>query len=122
MHRDPRPVKLLAWLGDGEIDLAAWAHECRRLYRRRWKAEDAIRFLKTELGLERVQVMSWRALQHTMALAALAMTIAALAAAESKAWCTELIRRGRARRAKAGFLLYRIRRGIAHLLQRDPLL
>jgi len=119
---DPRPIKLLAWLGEEDIDALAWTHECRRLYRRRWKAEDGIRFLKTELGLERVRVMSWRALQHMMALAALAMTIIALAAAEPKAWLTELIRRGRARRAKAEFLFYRIRRGIAHLLRLEPLL
>ncbi len=119
---DPRPIKLLASLGDGDFDLAAWTYECRRLYRRRWKAEDAIRFLKTELGLERVRVMSWRALQHMMALAALAMTLVALAAGEPERWLTELIHRGRARRARAEFLFYRIRRGIAHLLRLHPLL
>ena len=119
---DPRPVKLLAWLGDGDVDRARWTRRCQQLYRRRWKAEDAIRFLKMELGLEQVRVMSWRGLEHMMALVALGMTIVALAASEPEAWVTEVIRRGRARRAKAKFLYYRIRRGIAHLLRLEPLL
>jgi hypothetical protein len=119
---DPRPVKLLAWLGQDGIDCARWRRRCQQLYRRRWKAEDAIRFLKMELGLEQVRVLSWRALQHMMALVALAMTIIALAASEPEEWLTEVIRRGRARRAPAEFLYYRIRRGVAHLLRMDPLL
>jgi len=119
---DPRPVKLLAWLGDGLGDHERWTRRCQQLYRRRWKAEDAIRFLKVELGLEQVRVLSWRGLQHMMALVALAMTIVALAASEPEEWVTEVIRRGQARRAKAEFLYYRIRRGIAHLLRLEPLL
>ncbi len=119
---DPRPVKLLAWLGDGDVDPEQWARRCQQLYRRRWKAEDAIRFLKMELGLEQVRVMSWRGLQHMMALVALGMTVIALAASEPEAWVTEVIRRGRARRARAEFLFYRIRRGVAYLLRLEPLL
>ena len=119
---DPRPVKLLAWLGDGDVDRARWTHRCQQLYRRRWKAEDAIRFLKMELGLEQVRVLSWRGLQHMMALVALGMTIIALAASEPQEWVAEVIRRGRARRAPAEFRYYRIRRGIAHLLRLEPLL
>jgi hypothetical protein len=119
---DPCPVKLLAWLGGEAADPARWTRRCQQLYRRRWKAEDAIRFLKMELGLEQVRVLSWRGLQHMMALVALGMTIIALAASEPEEWVTEVIRRGRARRAKATFLYYRIRRGIAHLLRFEPLL
>jgi hypothetical protein len=119
---DPRPLKLLAWLGDGPLDLAHWTRQCLHLYRRRWKAEDAIRFLKTDLGLERVRVLSWRALQHMMALAALAMTLVALMALEPQAWLTKLIAAGRPRRAPTDFLFYRIRLAVAHLLRLDPLL
>jgi len=119
---DPRPVKLLAWLGDGDVDRGRWTRRCQQLYRRRWKAEDAIRFLKMELGLEQVRVLSWRGLQHMMALVALGMTIIALAASEPQEWVTEVIRCGRARRAPAKFLYYRIRRGVAHLLRLEPLL
>jgi len=115
-------VKLLAWFGDEADDPAQWTRRCQQLYRRRWKAEDAIRFLKGELGLERVRVISWHGLHHMMALVALAMTIIALGAADPEAWVTEVIRRGRARRAKAKFLYYRIRRGIAYLLRLEPLL
>ena len=96
--------------------------EYQQLYRRRWKAEDAIRFLKMELGLVRVRVLSWRGLQRMMALVALGMTIIALAASEPEEWVTELIRRGRARGAPAEFRYYRIRRGIAHVLRIEPLL
>jgi Transposase DDE domain len=119
---DPRPIKLLAWLGEEPFDLDHWTHECRRLYRRRWKAEDAIRFLKTDLALERVRVLSWRALQHMIGLAALAMTLIALMALEPTAWLTKLLACGRPRRAPAEFLFYRIRLAVAHLLKLDPLL
>jgi len=119
---DPCPVKLLAWLGDGDMDRPRWTRRCQQLYRRRWKAEDGIRFLKTALGLEQVRVMSWRGLQHMMALAALAMTIVALAASEPREWVTEVIRYGKPRRAEAELLYYRIRNGIAHLLLWEPLL
>lgn len=118
---DPRPIKLLAWLdADGE-DLLRQCRRCRRLYHRRWKAEDGIRFLKSALGLEKVRVMSWRGLHHMMALALLAMTIIALTTLEPPQWCAQLIRQGRSRNVDADFLFYRIFRGIAHLLQRHPL-
>jgi hypothetical protein len=118
---DPRPLKLLAWLGEEDTEVRQ-AQRCRHLYFLRWRAEDGIRFLKTGLGLERVRVMNWRRLQHMMALALLAMTIVALASEEPYAWRTELIRRGRSRRVPAQFLFYRILRGIAYLLLHDPLL
>ena len=119
---DPRPLKLLAWLGEGQLDLEAWAHRCRCLYRRRWAAEDGIRFLKSEVSLERVRVMSWRALEHMMNVAALTMTIIALIAREPIEWLTELLRAGGPRRTKADFLFYRIRRSLAHLLPLNPCL
>ena len=118
---DPRPIKLLAWLGQKDTDLHQAQH-VRHLYLRRWRAEDGIRFLKTGLGLERVRVMTWRRLQHLMALALLAMTLVALASEEPHAWRTELIRRGRSRRGPAQFLFYRILKGIAYLLLHHPLL
>ena len=117
---DPHPIKLLAWLGEKDTDLRRAQH-VRHLYLRRWRAEDGIRFLKTGLGLESVRVMSWRRLQHMMALAVLAMTVIALAMAQPHSWRTALIGQGRSRQVPADFLFYRILRGIAHLLLRGPL-
>jgi hypothetical protein len=121
-HRrnDPRPIKLLAWLGDKATCLRS-ARRCRRLYFRRWRAEDGIRFLKSGLGLETVRVMTWHRLEHMITLAVLAMTLVALAAQQPTPWRTALVERGRSRQVHAGFLFYRILRGIAHLLQRHPL-
>lgn len=118
---DPRPIKLLAWLGEEDTDLRQAQH-VRHLYLRRWRAEDGIRFLKTGLGLERVRVMNWRRLQHLMALALLAMTVIALALDQPHHWRTQLIRRGKSRKVPATFLFYRILKGIAYLLQHHPLL
>jgi hypothetical protein len=118
---DPRPIKLLAWLGEEGTDLHQAQH-VRHLYLRRWRAEDGIRFLKTGLGLERVRVMNWRRLQHLMALALLAMTVIALALEQPHRWRTQLIARGKSRKVPAHFLFYRILKGIAHLLQHHPLL
>ena len=118
---DPRPIKLLAWLGENDTD-PRQAQHVRRLYLRRWRAEDGIRFLKTGLGLERVRVMNWRRLRHMMALALLAMTVIALALEQPHRWRTQLMARGKSRKVPAQFLFYRILKGIAYLLQHDPLL
>jgi len=118
----PRPLKFLAWLGERQVDPEAWAHRCRSLYRRRWGAEDAIRFLKSEVSLERVRVMSWRALEHMMNLAAFTMTLIALIAREPVEWLTELVRVGGPRRTEVAFLFYRIRPSLSHLLPLNPVL
>jgi len=76
------------------LDLDAWTHKCRSFYRRRWRAEDGIRSLKSEVSLERVRVMSRRALEQTINIAALAMTVIALIAREPAEWLTELLRAG----------------------------
>ena len=104
------------------MELEAWAHKCRSFYRRRWRAEDGIRFLKSEVSLERVRVMSWRALEQTINIAALAMTIIALIAREPAEWLTELLRAGGTRRTTVAFLFYRIRRSLEYLLPLNPLL
>ena len=104
------------------MDLEAWAHKCRSFYRRRWRAEDGIRFLKSEVSLERVRVMSRRALEQTINIAALAMTVIALIAREPAEWLTELPRAGGTRQTRANFLFYRIRRSLAHLLPLNHLL
>ncbi|MBM4042093.1 MAG: transposase [Planctomycetes bacterium] len=105
------------------IDLSESAKpHARRLYLRRWRAEDGIRFLKTGLGLERVRVMNWRRLRHMMALALLAMTVLALALEQPHRWRTQLIARGKSRKVPAQFPFYRILKGIAHLLRHHPLL
>jgi hypothetical protein len=46
-----------------------------RYYRRRWKCEEAIRFLKSELGLERFAVRRYAAFGRLMLLATLAMAL-----------------------------------------------
>ena len=97
------------------MDLEAWARKRRSFYRRRWRAEDGIRFLKSEVSLERVRVMSWRALEQTI-------NIAALIAREPAEWLTELPRAGGTRQTRANFLFYRIRRNLEYLLPLNRLL
>jgi len=66
--------------------------------------------------------MSSRALEQTINIAALLMTITALIAREPAEWLTELLRAGGTRQTEANFLFYRIRRSLECLLPLNPLL
>lgn len=65
-----RPLILLTALTVENLDTAKRALS---YYRRRWRCEEAARFLKTELGLERFALRTYEALPRLLFLAALAM-------------------------------------------------
>jgi hypothetical protein len=95
------------------------AERVLRWYRLRWKAEEAIEFLKRELGLERVRLLKFRAIRRLVQIAFWVMALlvevmAGLAASTLR----KLYRLGQVLRAVAAdFLLYRIRRALAVFLR-----
>jgi len=44
-----------------------------RYYIRRWECEEAIRFLKSQVDLEKIRTFSWRAIERLVLLAVLVM-------------------------------------------------
>jgi hypothetical protein len=67
-----RPLVLLTSLCAEDAVTAA---RVLRYYRRRWRCEEAARFLKGEVGLERFAVRSYEAMPRLMLLAMLAMAL-----------------------------------------------
>lgn len=92
-----------------------------RWYRLRWKAEEAIQFLKEELGLEQVRVLRFRRIRRLVQIAFWVMALLAeVMAGLSQSTLHKLYRLGQVLRVvTADFLLYRIRRAIS-VFFRDP--
>jgi hypothetical protein len=90
-------------------------------YRLRWKAEEAIEFLKRELGLERVRLLKFRAIRRLVQIAFWVMALLVeVMAGLAESTLRKLYQLGQVLRAVAAdFLLYRIRRALAIFL-RDP--
>lgn len=93
-----------------------------RAYRLRWKAEEAIEFLKRELGLEAVRVLRFRRIRRLVQIAFWVMALLVdVMAGLTESTLRKLYRLGRVLRVVvADFLLYRIRRALAEFF-RDPI-
>jgi|FLYL01.1.fsa_nt_gi hypothetical protein len=134
-----RPVYLVAAKGNFEradkSDTEGWwyllttepvltpadAERVLRWYRLRWKAEEAIEFLKRELGLERVRLLNFRAIRRLVQIAFWVMALLVeVMAGLATSTLRKLYQLGQVLRAVAAdFLLYRIRRALAVFL-RNP--
>lgn len=90
-------------------------------YRLRWKAEEAIEFVKRELGLERVRLLNFRAIRRLVQIAFWVMALLVeVMAGLAESTLRKLYRLGQVLRpVTADFLLYRIRRAVA-VFFRDP--
>jgi len=85
-ERPDRPLYLVAKLVPGHdkplmllttltAEDPATAARVLRMYRKRWKCEEAARFLKSDLGLERFAVRTYESFPRLMLLACLAMAL-----------------------------------------------
>ncbi len=100
---------------------AADAERVVRWYRLRWKAEEAIQFLKEELGLEAVRLLRFRRIRRLVQIAFWVMALLVeVMAGLSGSTLQKLYKLGQVLRVvTADFLLYRIRRALAHFF-REP--
>jgi len=91
------------------------AERVLRWYRLRWKAEEAIEFIKSALGLEKVRMLRGRRIRRLVTLAFWVMALLAEVLADlSEGTRRKLYRLGQVLRVVAAdFLLYRIRRAVA---------
>jgi len=90
-------------------------------YRLRWKAEEAIQFLKEELGLETVRMLRFRRIRRFVQIAFWVMALLVeVMAGLARSTLHQLYTLGQVLRVvTADFLLYRIRRALA-IFFRDP--
>jgi hypothetical protein len=84
-------------------------------YRLRWKAEEAIQFLKEELGVETVRLLRFRAIRRLVQIAYWVMALLVeVMAGLAESTLGKLYRLAKVLRVvQADFLLYRIRRALA---------
>lgn len=93
------------------------AERLLKMYVGRWKAEEAIRFLKSDLGLEKVRALSFRALRRLVQMAYWAMLVVALVLRDAaRATIEKLETLAEILPKQAAFLFYRVRWALAKLL------
>lgn len=82
-------------LTNRHVTCAADAEQTLRLYGRRWKAEEAVRILKQEVGLEGFRIRSLEAIRRLVFLALLAMALRVWLGDKTLSLAETVIRRGR---------------------------
>jgi hypothetical protein len=100
------------------VDLTS-ARNVLSYYRRRWRCEEAARFLKSQLGLERFALRTYEAFAPLMLLACLAMSFLTwmqLHYVSLARWLAQ----ARPGQHAAKFLYYRLRRWLEHQLGPAP--
>lgn len=92
------------------------AQQALRYYVRRWECEEGIRFLKSQVNLEKIRTFRWAAICRLMLLAVLVMIYLGWIVEEHPNLCDRLIRFGEPLPDDAEFLLYRLFIGVSALL------
>lgn len=87
-----------------------------RYYLRRWECEEAIRFLKSQVHLERIRTFRWSAIRRLVLLAALVMIYLGWIVESHLELCERLIRFGQPLPREVDFLLYRLLTGITEAI------
>jgi len=91
-----------------------------RCYRQRWRAEEAVQFLKGRIGLEGFRVRSLRAIERLLLLALLAFAFLAILLITSFRLSDQLIAWGQPLPKPALLLYYRLLAGLQRLLRSSP--
>jgi len=92
------------------------ARRVLRYYARRWECEEAIRFLKLQVNLEKIRTFRWTAICRLALLAMLVMIYLGSIVEADPRLCDRLIRFGEPLPDKPDFLFYRLLTGLGELL------
>jgi hypothetical protein len=87
-----------------------------RYYLRRWECEEAIRFLKSQVHLEKIRTFRWCAIRRLVLLAVLAMVYLGSITETHLDLAERLICFGQPLPNEADFLLYRLFAGLSQTL------
>jgi len=113
MAGDDTPLMLLTNLPvEGRRD----ARRILRYYIRRWECEEAIRFLKSQVNLERIRTFRWAAICRLVLLAVLVMIYLGLLVETHPSMSERLIYLSQPLPDKVEFLAYRLLRGLTEAI------
>ncbi len=88
------------------------AEKVLRFYIRRWECEEAIRFLKSQVNLEKIRTFSWNAICRLVLLAALVMIYLGWLVETDLRICERLVYLSQPLPDKPEFILYRLKAGL----------
>ncbi|MGB2753681.1 MAG: transposase [Phycisphaerae bacterium] len=106
---------MMMLLTNRAVASAPQAEHTLRLYAHRWKAEEGIRVLKQEVGLEGFRIRCLEAIRRLVFLALLAIAFLVSISEKTLSLAEQIIRRGQPLRRARGMILYRLARGIRYL-------
>ena len=108
-----RPMMLLTNL---PVETPENAKRILRLYIRRWECEEAIRFLKNQVKLEKIRTFRWSAIRRLVLLAVLVMMYLGWLLEAHPPMCDCLIRLSQPLPDNPDFLLYRLLGGLTEAI------
>ncbi|HUW18769.1 MAG TPA: transposase [Sedimentisphaerales bacterium] len=108
-----RPLMLLTNLA---VENLKDAKRLLRCYLRRWECEEAIRFLKSQVNIEKIRTFRWSAIRRLVLLAVLVMIYLAWIVQANPDLGERLIRFGQPLPDKPDFLLYRLLTGLTEAI------
>lgn len=98
------------------VDSADDARGVLRYYCRRWECEEGIRFLKSEVHLERLRAFNWTAIRRLVMLAVIVMLYLTWLLERQPDLCRRLIEFGQPLDDEVDFLLYRLLTGVTEAI------
>ena len=98
------------------VENAADARRVLRYYARRWECEEAIRFLKSEVRLERIRTFNWTAICRLALLSVLVMFYLTWLLERHPNLAERLVTFSQPLSDKPNFLLYRLLTGLTEAI------
>ena len=98
------------------VENLADAQRVLRYYARRWECEEGIRFLKSQVLLEKIRTFRWAAICRLVLLAVLVMIYLSWIVEKTPRLCDRLISFGEPLPDKPEFLLYRLLTGVTEAI------
>ena len=108
-----KPMMLLTNLS---VENLKDAKRVLRFYIRRWECEEGIRFLKSQVNLERIRTFRWSAICRLVLLAVLVMIYLGWLVEEHPNICHRLVYLSQPLPDNPGFLLYRLLGGLTEAI------
>lgn len=108
--------KSMMLLTNLSVEDARGAKRVLRLYIRRWECEEAIRFLKSQVSLEKIRTFSWTAICRLVLLAVLVMIYLCWIVEEHPSICERLIYLSQPMPDDPDFVLYRLLAGLTEAI------
>ena len=108
-----KPMMLLTNL---PVETLKDAKRIMRLYIRRWECEEGIRFLKSQVSLEKIRTFSWSAIRRLVLLAVLVMIYLGWLVETHPNLCDRLVYLSQPLQDKPDFLLYRLLAGLTEAI------